>query len=299
VRNRFHTSADRRNSKLSAFVVGHKELDLRLCLLSSDLLLLHEETIPDRVAELKQSIIEDGVVKDPIIVDTSSHVVLDGMHRVAALRELHCLYIPVCEVDYADPSIRVGVWYRALSGRVDLSQLASALSASGIKIVKAPADVSTVAENSPLAVVSANGEYLRMDGIGWQVYEILKVAERCVRELGFSVGFETESDALKRLISRKIDAIITLPKIDKALVREAGLSGRLLPHKVTRHIIPARPLSVNAPLKMLTAKDTTLKETNEKFVSSLQTRRMTQRPSGTVIEGRRYEEETFIFHSKA
>jgi hypothetical protein len=135
-----------------------------------------------------------------------------------------------------------------------------------------------------------------MDDIGWQAYEILKVAERCVRELGFSVGFETESDALERLISRKIDAIITLPKIDKALVREAGLSGRLLPHKVTRHIIPARPLRVNASLKMLTAKDTTLKETNEKFVSSLQTRRVTQRPSGTVIEGRRYEEETFIFH---
>ena len=157
-------------------------------------------------------------------------------------------------------------------------------------------DLSTVAENSPLAVVSANGECLRMDDIGWQVYEILKVAERCVRELGFSVGFETESDALKRLISRKIDAIITVPKIDKALVREAGLGGRLLPHKVTRHIIPARPLSVNAPLKMLTAEDTTLKETNEKFVSSLQTRRVTQRPSGTVIEGRRYEEETFIFH---
>ena len=134
-----------------------------------------------------------------------------------------------------------------------------------------------------------------MDGTGWQAFEVLKVGERCVRGLGFSVRFETECDALGRLASRKADAIITLPKIDKALVREAGLSGRLLPHKVTRHIIPARPLSVNVPLKMLTAGDTTLTEANEEFVSSLRKRGMTQRPSGAVIESRRYEEETFIF----
>jgi len=295
VRNRFDTSSDGRNSKPSAFLIKHKELDLRIRLLSSELLLLHEETIADRVAELKKSFIAEGVVKDPVIVDASSHVVLDGMHRVAALRDLHCICVPVCEVDYEDPSIRVGVWYRTLSGRVDLSELENALLSSGIKIVKVPVDIATVTENSSLAVLSANGECLRMDGTGWQAFEVLKVGERCVRGLGFSVRFETECDALGRLASRKADAIITLPKIDKALVREAGLSGRLLPHKVTRHIIPARPLSVNVPLKMLTAGDTTLTEANEEFVSSLRKRGMTQRPSRAVIESRRYEEETFIF----
>ena len=135
-----------------------------------------------------------------------------------------------------------------------------------------------------------------MDATGWRVFEVLKVGERCVRVLGFCVSFETERDALESLVSRKTDAIVTLPRIDKALVREAGLSGRLLPHKVTRHVIPARPLSVNVPLDMLTGGDSTLKEANEEFVSSLRTRRMTQRPSGAVIESRRYEEETFIFH---
>jgi len=295
VRNGSHASPDERSGS-PAFVIKHKELDLRICLLSSDMLLLHEETIPDRVTELKKSFVDEGVVKDPIIVDANSHVVLDGMHRVAALRDLNCTCIPVCEVDYDDPSIRVGVWYRTLSGGVHLSQLQKALSSCGIETVKASVDAVTMAETPLLAVLFADGGCLRMDATGWRVFEVLKVGERCVRVLGFSVSFETERDALESLVSRKTDAIVTLPRIDKALVREAGLSGRLLPHKVTRHVIPARPLSVNVPLNMLTGGDSTLKEANEEFVSSLRARRMTQRPSGAVIESRRYEEETFIFH---
>jgi len=72
--------------------------------------------------------------------------------------------------------------------------------------------------------------------------------------------------------------------------------GRLLPHKVTRHIIPARPLEVDIPLKTLTEEATPLQETNARFVSSLHARGMTREPAGSIVGGRRYEEETFIFN---
>ena len=278
------------------FLIRHDKVDLGIYLSPCKMLFIHEETIPDRVAELKDSLIRDGVVKDPVVVDAGSCVVLDGMHRVAALKELRCFSIPVCAVDYLNPNIRVGVWYRTLSGRLSTSQFEAALSSSGLRFERVSFDVTSAMENPHLATIFANGESLRLKGDGWQVYEVLKTAERCARRLALTVTFETERDALEMLVNKKIDAIITLPKIDKASVREAGLTGRLLPHKVTRHVIPARPLGVNVPLQALTDANIPLEEANRQFIANLQTRKITRRPSGSVIGDRRYEEETFIFN---
>jgi len=218
------------------------------------------------------------------------------MHRVAALRELSCLRVPVCAVDYLNPSIKVGAWYRTLTGRVSPAQFEAALSSSGIKVERFSPDLRTMTENSSLAALFAGGESLLLENSGRRAYEVLKIAERCARELRLTVAFETEQDAIKRLVNGKIDAIITLPKIDKASIRAAGITGRLLPHKVTRHIIPARPLRVNIPVSTLTDETITLREANEQFVARLRTRGMIHKPAGSVIEGRRYEEETYIFN---
>lgn len=293
VRNRLRASSvGTRNG--SQFLIRYTKLDLRISLLSSEALLLHEETIPDRVQELKQSFLHDGVVKDPIIVDTDSCVVLDGMHRVVALRELRCLRMPVCAVDYLSPSITVGVWYRTLTGRVSSARLEDAFSSYGIRVQRLTIDVTMMQQDCSLAVLFASGECLRLGGDA-NVYETLRIAERCAREFGLAIAFETEQDALRKLMDSNADAIMTLPKIDKASIREGGTTGRLLPHKVTRHVIPARPLGVNVPLAVLTDKTTTLQHANEQFISHLQEREIARRPSGTIVDGRRYEEETFIF----
>jgi len=280
----------------SEFLIRHDKIDLGIYLSPCKMLFIHEETIPDRVAELRDSLIRDGMVKDPVVVDAGSCVVLDGMHRVAALNELRCSSIPVCAVDYVNPNIRVGVWYRTLSGRLNTSQFEAALSSSGLRFERASFDVTSVMDNPHIATIFANGESLRLKADGSQVYEILKTAEQCARQLGLTVTFETERDALEMLVNNKIDAIITIPKIDKASVREAGLTGRLLPPKVTRHVIPARPLGVNVPLRTLTDANIPLDEANRRFIANLQARKITRRPSGSVIGDRRYEEETFIFN---
>jgi hypothetical protein len=278
------------------FIIRHEKLDLHIYLSSMNNLLLHEETIPDRVTELKHEFLCDEVVKDPVVIDGDSYVVLDGMHRVAALRELECTCLPVCAVDYLNPSIRVGAWYRSIPGTSSPDQLKLTLSASGIRFERFPFDISNIIENPALAIFFANRECLKLLSNDLRVFETLRIAEQCLRQLGLTVKFETESDALQDLINKKTEAIVTLPKIDKATVRRAGLTGRLLPHKVTRHVIPARPLGVNVPLKILRDRNTPLMESNQRFVSMLQTRGMTRSPSGTIIGGRRYEEETYIFN---
>ena len=280
----------------SEFVIRHEKLDLHLCLSPLDKLHLHEETIPDRVSELKRELLRDEMVKDPIVIDIESYVVLDGMHRVAALRELNCTSIPVCAVEYQNPSIRVCAWYRAMSGRPSRDEIKAALLTSGLEFVAFSFDKTSIIENPTLAILFVDGECLKLKSKDLEVFDTLRLAEQCARQLGLSVRFETERDALENLVNRKTEAVMMLPKIDKASVREAGLTGRLLPHKVTRHIIPARPLKVDIPLKTLTEEATPLQETNARFVSSLQARGMTREPAGSIVGGRRYEEETFIFN---
>ena len=257
-------------------------------------LFLHEETIPERVTELKREFFRDQMVNDPIVIDADSSVVLDGMHRVVALRELKCTCVPVCAVDYLNPSIKVCAWYRTMFGKPSPSEVKSSLFASGLSADMFSLDVARIYEDPTLAILFRSGECYRITSTGQGVFEALRIAEQCVRSLGFTIKFETENDALQILAGNRTEAIMTLPKIDKKSVRTAGLTGRLLPHKVTRHIIPARPLGVNVPLSMLADQGAKLLETNRSFVSSLQERGMTRRLSGT-IGGRRYEEETFIF----
>jgi L-serine kinase (ADP) len=279
----------------SEFVIRNTKLDLHIYLSSTDNLLLHEETIADRVEELKREFLHDEVVRDPVVVDTDSCVVLDGMHRVVALRELDCTCIPVCAVDYLNPGIKVGTWYRSISGKLSPDVVKVALSASGLRCEAFPFDIWNITENPTLAILFAQRESFRLKDDGTQVFDTLRTAEQCLQKLGLAIKFETESDALENLVNKKTDAVMTLPKIDKASVERAGLTGQLLPHKVTRHIIPARPLGVNVPLIALADQRISLTESNQRLVSSLRARGIIHKPSGAVIEGRRYEEETFIF----
>jgi len=281
---------------LDSFLIKHEKLDLKILLAPQESLLLHEETIPDRVAELKRSLLLDGIVKDPVVIDANSYVVLDGMHRVAALRGLRCLRIPVCAVDYLNPSIRVGTWFRVFSGEVSPPQFEAIISSSHMRMERFSMDITSFTENSSLAILFPGGEYFRLTASGLRFHEVVEAAEQCARELRLDIAFETEHDAFEKLLKMQADAIMSLPKIDKESIRQAGLTGHLLPHKVTRHIIPARPLSVNVPLKTLADETLNLRDINQHFVKTLRTRGTTRRPPGIVMEGRRYEEETFIFN---
>lgn len=70
----------------------------------------HEEISPDHLAELLAKIKKDGCVKNPIIVDRDSMVILDGHHRFNCVKELGLRFCPACLVDYQCPGIKVCAW---------------------------------------------------------------------------------------------------------------------------------------------------------------------------------------------
>ena len=97
------------------YTIYHEKLSLHLKIVDINSLFLHEETIPEMLENLAAEIRMDETLRHPVIVDKESFVVLDGMHRVAALKLLSCRRIPACLVNYKSPSISVGAWYRTIT----------------------------------------------------------------------------------------------------------------------------------------------------------------------------------------
>jgi hypothetical protein len=70
----------------------------------------HEEIRPDYLEALKNEILCDGILKMPICVDKKTCIILDGHHRLGALKRLGCKKIPAVLVDYQSPEIKVIPW---------------------------------------------------------------------------------------------------------------------------------------------------------------------------------------------
>lgn len=66
----------------------------------------HEEIIEENLKEVVASIKKEGL-KNPVIIDKESKVLLDGHHRLESFKILGLREIPVIEVDYS--SSRVGL----------------------------------------------------------------------------------------------------------------------------------------------------------------------------------------------
>jgi len=67
----------------------------------------HEEINKEYLEKLKQEIRLDGILKDPIIVDKNTKIILDGHHRFNSIKQLGYKKILVYFVDYTSPKIRV------------------------------------------------------------------------------------------------------------------------------------------------------------------------------------------------
>ena len=67
----------------------------------------HEQIRPEYLEELKNEILSDGILKMPIAVDKETYIILDGHHRLHALRRIGCKRIPCILFDYQSPEIEV------------------------------------------------------------------------------------------------------------------------------------------------------------------------------------------------
>jgi len=258
---------------------------------------IHEEVIPNILRKLTEEIRADGYLRHPVIVDLKTLVVLDGMHRLAAIKNLGCRFIPVCLVDYGNPHILIGCWCRIVNHALDFEKLVEAVKEIGFTVEECQRETARKLVSERKAAISIVSRSKCFAVYGPQeikeIYDAIKQIELKLRSVGYSIGYDTESDALDKVSSGKVLSMFMVPNVSKNDVVTVALRGEVFAHKTTRHVVPVRPLFVNVPLEWLCGK-LSLKKANEKLVEYLSKKEIKRLPPGQVLD-RRYEEELYVF----
>nr|WP_117354542.1 ParB N-terminal domain-containing protein [Acidilobus sp. 7A] len=168
-----------------------------------------------------EGIARGRVVHRPLIVDAATMTLIDGAHRLEALRRLGASLAPVIAVDYSQ--VEVAGWAREYE-----------LSDEALSAIKRLAPVSVRGRQDGSVVV-------RLEGLK-SYYD--------VRE------FEADGFELRR-VSASPGAlrglIVVPPRPTRELVLSAAESGELLPPRSTRHITIAKRVAMPVPLSSLLA----------------------------------------------
>jgi hypothetical protein len=280
------------------FAISHSSIRLEIRLEEIEKLHIHEEVIPDTLRLLTDEIRSENYLKHPVIVDSNTLVVLDGMHRLAATKKLGCHFIPVCLVDYENPHITVGCWHRVVNHPSGLNKLVESVGELGFAVEKCQKEKARKLVNERKNTISIISKSMCFAVYGPQktikeTYDAIKQIESRLRSEGCSIGYETDSDAQEMVSSGKALSMFMVPNVSKNDVVTVALKGEVFAHKTTRHVIPVRPLFVNVSLELLCG-GFSLKRANDTFMELLSKREVERLPPGQVLD-RRYEEELYVF----
>lgn len=79
----------------------------RIVLLNIDKLKAHEAVDKKRLIDLLAKIKNDRYLKNPVVVEDKHFIIIDGHHRVAALKKIGAKKIPSYLINYQNKNIRV------------------------------------------------------------------------------------------------------------------------------------------------------------------------------------------------
>ncbi len=268
------------------------ESDIRLEKLDS--LQPHEKTAFKIVNQLAQEIEKDGFQKDPIIVEKNSMVVLDGMHRLAALKKLSCKTALCYFVAYED--VRVDRWCRLFISNQDISLIEliesmQRLDKFNIRYVNDPREaIKRVNEDTVTGALITKEKSILINS-KHTIKDLVEIYNHLILiEILFKFHFNIEIKYSSKIEIEKKDVVGALvpPIVNKNNVIMAAKSGVLFPLKSTRHIPPIRPLSVNLPISFL--RDEDMQEKNRELDTILHQKKIQLFSGGMEIDGRAYEE---------
>jgi len=252
----------------------------------------HEETSEPLLRALTKRMADEGVQKDPMIVDGTSRVILDGMHRHAALGILGVPYAACFELEYKSSSIGLFRWLRYLG------QPSRAAMERVIEVLQLSRDVSaseaTRAVESGLSPVA-----LLWDGRGFvcagkerakeEAWTMVKEFDKVVSASSERVEIIEEGRAQTLGIATG-SALLLTPRLSKEEVVAAGISRRLFPLKTTLHVLPMRVVGVDVPISSLKEKRAA-EAAVERITSSA---RMKVLDPPAKYEGRVYKERLVV-----
>ena len=272
--------------------VTSTNLNFKIALLELSLLNPHEEVIDSLVRKLSNEMASEEEVRDPLIIDEKDHVILDGMHRFNSLKRLRCRFAPCCLIDYDNPEIKVESWYRVFNIENSEKFSEQLLEAFGVNHRREKGTLS----GSEIILASEGTRFIPTQPID-DVQSARRAVglEKAVSLKGYKVEYQPSIVAIERWNSANANFAIPMPTFTKERIRELGEKKILLPHKSTCHVIPSRPLRLDVPLVLLRNENITPGEANARLTELLSSRKIDRKPPGSIIDGRRYEEELLVF----
>lgn len=226
--------------------------DVRILPISS--LKLHEMTVREQTEKMKGLLLASHFLKNPVIVERKSRVVLDGTHRIAALSELGYKNALCQLVDYSSPDVKVGAWHpyfhtqNAFGAVAGITSCKEATYPEGMRLVKSSRAAFL------LAYLEGRKKKFLAVGISAKPLPANVLAARqslIARALSQKHRLRYVSDEHWQAMLAGEKAILVRRSFSKAEILSIAGSGRLLPPKATRHEIPVRILGANIPIGWL------------------------------------------------
>ena len=215
----------------------------------------HEETTPEKTERIKRIIRSSRVAKNPVLVDRESLVVLDGMHRVAAFKELGYKNILCQLVDYESQKLLVGLWHPFFPKEMipeleKLAKLSPTNYEDGMQSICASRAVFLLA-------------YPGAGGIAWSLVaqsereiplaELVSAQKKILSALRKKCGLKQVPDFEAKEFA-EIGAVLIRRPFRKQEILSLASKGILLPPTSTRHMFPLRVICVGIPLAWLKLK---------------------------------------------
>lgn len=249
----------------------------------------HEETIESNTRDMVSQLQSDGVQKDPIIVDGSTGVVLDGMHRLSAFRRLGIAFAACSPVDYGAANISLGRWLRVYrcSGNDGPTDMIEGL---GLTQKSAVAEALGLLDRreTHAAAFAGGSAFLPRESADIEAgFTILRSADAFALSRKWERSFVGEEE-LSGHSHAPSEVVLAMGRLDKGDVVNAGISGRLFPCKTSMHFVDPRPVAVNISVEDLKIGST---RTLDRLLGE---RRFEELPPNSVYEGRRYKERLLL-----
>lgn len=224
--------------KLNGSPVGGDHLDAiigRVRLIEISPLRRYEQTEPEKVSAIEQSVRTRGVLINPVIVDPEHRLLVDGHHRVRAFELLGLTHIPAFTVDYLSDDLTVKGWNHATD-------------ADEAELIEASEHLHGV-RNGRSALILADPRCRELVDISfpdpWESAQGLSDVLTHLRRRGRTVEPRTEAEAVRR----KRNHGYIRPVVGKSDVLESIERDKLFPREINRHLVQDRPLNLRVPVE--------------------------------------------------
>jgi hypothetical protein len=226
---------------------------------------LHETESVERTAKLQERIKVDGFLRNPVMVgkvllsSKMHYLLLDGVHRISALKNLGCRDVATQLIEYSNEGVKVEVWHQLIRGVDPITLLKSLKSVFGKDLRKKPEAEANELRNRDLILMHLllkNGQSYTIRRQSNLQSTTAKICEfvRILKSLG-EVHRVHEDEARSVLKSSSFaTGILFIQPLSKQHIIEIALSKTKLPGGITRHVIPCRALGIPVDLELLRAK---------------------------------------------